>query len=68
MVLLVEQSGQRLLRTINLRTSKESVHYFNDAKFEVGSENAIQEFFDIQFEDNLTFDSPSVRYRMQKPN
>ena len=67
MALIVEQSGQRQLKTINLRTGKTSVHYFDDPIFEK-NKDAQQEFMHVSLEDNLSFKQSEVRYCLERPN
>ena len=67
MGMIVEKSGQRQLKLINLRTDKVSTHYFDSHDEVCPINHHLQEFFDVTFEDNLTFESNSLSYRLSSP-
>ena len=57
MVVLVDKNKQRQLKCINLRTNKLSTHFF-DSPLEVNQHTKqISEFFDVNLEDNYSFDN-----------
>ena len=68
MAILTEKDGQRQLKNVNLRTDKVSTHYFDSAGEVSPASGEISEFFDVSLEDNYTFDSNSVRYRLSTPS
>ena len=53
---------------MNLRTDKVSTHYFDSASEVSPASGEISEFFDVSLEDNYTFDSNTVRYRLSTPS
>ena len=68
MAILTEKDGQRQLKNVNLRTDKISTHYFDSAGEVSPANGEISEFFDVSLEDNFTFNSNSVRYRLSTPS
>lgn len=67
MAVISEQDKQRQLKCVNLKTNKQSTHYF-DSEFEVQpADQQVSEFFDVGFEDNYTFDCTNVRYNFTTP-
>jgi protease II len=67
MAVVVEKDGRRILRSVNLKTSKVHTHYF-DSQFEVNqSDKQISDFFDANLVDNNSFDTHQVRYKLTTP-
>lgn len=52
---------------MNLKTNRVSTHFFDSPSEVNPADNQVSEIFDVQFEDNLTFSSNSVRYRILTP-
>ena len=56
------------ISAINLKTGKDSLHLF-DSQYELNpADGTVTDFFDINFEDNYTFDSTQIKYRLSTPN
>ena len=56
---------------INLKTQREHVHLFDSSQElnPADRENmAVADFFNVEFEDNLTFESTNLKYRLSTPN
>jgi protease II len=51
-----------------LKTGREHLHLFDSPKELNPASGAVADFFDIEFEDNYTFDASTVRYRLHTPN
>lgn len=55
------------MKTINLRSDKVNTHYF-DSNFEVNpSDKQVSAFFDVNLDDNYTYDTNEVRYQLKTP-
>lgn len=53
---------------MNLKTIREYTHQF-DSSFEVSpADGLLVDFFDVSFEDNETFDTAEIKYRLSAPN
>lgn len=56
---------------INLKTQREHIHLFDSSQElnPADSENmAVADFFNVEFEDNLTYESTNLKYRLSTPN
>lgn len=51
-----------------MKTLKEHTHLFDSEKELNPADGKLAEFFDVAFEDNYTFDSVNLRYRLSTPN
>ncbi|TNV73246.1 hypothetical protein FGO68_gene9908 [Halteria grandinella] len=70
MAILQEKNYIRQLKVINLKTQRESIHLF-DSPQEVNpadDQNQVCDFFDVELEDNNTFDAVTLKYRLSTPN
>lgn len=53
---------------MNLKTGRQHVHMF-DSLYELNpADGLVADVFDATFEDNLTFDTAELRYRLSTPN
>lgn len=53
---------------INLKTGREHIHMI-DSEFELNAANGeLVDFYDVNIEDNYTFETANIRYRLQTPN
>lgn len=69
LTILQERNGIRELKVINLLTEKQHIHYFDQAPEEMSaSDGKRAQFYDIRFENNLTFDEVNLRYVLETPN
>lgn len=65
LTILQERNGIRELKVVNLLTQKQHIHYFDQAPEEMSaSDGKRAQFYDIAFEDNLTFDEVNLRYTL----
>lgn len=54
---------------INLKTQREHLHLFDSpSEGNPADEQRPTDFFDVEFEDNYTFNASNLRYRLLTPN
>ena len=53
---------------VNLKTLKEHTHLFDSDRELNPADGKLTEFFNVDLEDNYTFDSVNLRYRLSTPN
>ena len=54
---------------VNLKTMREHVHLFDSSReMNPAEEGKTADFFDVELEDNYTFDTTQLRYRLLTPN
>eukprot|EP00347_Sterkiella_histriomuscorum_P005460 403356529 len=68
MAVIEEKNQLRQMKIVNLKTERISTHLFDSEKELNPADGQISEFFDPELEDNLTFDSVNVKYRLNTPN
>lgn len=64
---MTEKNKERHLKTVNLKTSTVSTHYFDSLSEVNPSDKQRPEFFEASFIDNYTFGSSEVRYELKTP-
>ncbi|CDW77077.1 oligopeptidase b [Stylonychia lemnae] len=68
LTVIQEKNQQRIMKIINLKTEREYTHLFDSEKELNPADGLITDFYDVEMEDNYTFDSASLRYRLYTPN
>ena len=53
---------------VNLKTLKEHTHLFDSDKELNPADGKLTEFFNVDLEDNYSFDTTNLRYRLSTPN
>ena len=53
---------------VNLKTLKEHTHLFDSDRELNPADGKLTEFFNVDLEDNYSFDSTNLRYRLSTPN